>query len=79
MAFRGRKYLVTGHFYRGGMLFLRCAAEPDGRVSIIPASITDYPVEINQAYLDLGAKTHFTIQGLNDAASILENALKTST
>ena len=79
MVFCGKKYLVVGQYHHGGTLYLRCVDEPNGQVLTFPSSITDYPAESNQANLDVGAKTYFTIQGLMDAAFILDSAPDLST
>jgi len=76
LSFYGKAYLVVDQFTRCGERFLRCIDEtdPKNRIITLSAAITDY-------YSDqLGAvteetKTHFTIQGLIEAESILDCAL----
>jgi hypothetical protein len=79
MDFYGKKFLVVGYYERANTLFLRCVEKPGDQVRMFPASITDYSAEPRQDTLESETKTHFTIQGLNDVAFILDNALGVST
>ena len=75
----GEKYLVVGQHQRGDTLFLQCVKKQDGQIATFPASITDFPTRPGQVPIDMDVKSFFTIQGLNEAAFILDNSLHVST
>jgi len=68
--------MVIGQFERLGVLFLECVEKPGAQVVTFPASITDYSTQTDQTEntaLNLEMKTHFTIQGLQEVAFILDS------
>ena len=75
----GVKYLVVGQHQRSDTLFLQCVKKQGGQITTFPASITDFPMRPGQVPIDVDVKSFFTIQGLNEAAFILDNAVQMST
>ena len=76
MSFYGKEYLVVDEFVRCGERFLRCIDEtdPKNRIITLLAAITDYyPDQLGSIAEKM--KAHFTIQGLMEAASILDHVL----
>ena len=79
MVYNGRRYLVVGQYLRCNTMFLQCVENPGDPIQTFPATITDFLAQSEQDAVNLEMKTLFTIQGLNDVAFILDNALKAST
>ena len=77
MSFYGKENIVVDEFVRCGERFLRCIDEtdPKSRIITLLAAITDYyPDQLGSVAEEM--KTHFTIQGLIEAESILDHVLR---
>ena len=82
LIFHGKSFIVVGQYKRNETLFLECKEKLDGQIMAFPASITDFSDQdeyLSNTNIDLKLKSHFTIQGLQEAVFILDNTVKMST